>query len=110
MKFYIIGSREIVLAFKLIGVEGAVAENRNAVLSAFNRVTGKGGIANVPTQELPQVLILTEEAASQIEEEEIQWQKKGKFPLIVEIPGLNGHLEGRKSLSDSIREAIGIEV
>ncbi len=110
MKFYIIGSREIVLAFKLIGVEGTVAENRNAVLSAFNRVTGKGGVANVPTQELPQVLILTEEAASQIEEEEIQWQKKGKFPLIVEIPGLNGHIEGRKSLSESIREAIGIEV
>lgn len=110
MKFYIIGSREIVLAFKLIGVEGTVAENRSSVLDAFNRVTGKGGVVNVPTSELPQVLILTEEAASQIEEEEIQWQKKGKFPLIVEIPGLNGHLEGRKSLSESIREAIGVEV
>ncbi len=110
MKFYIIGSREIVLAFKLIGVEGTVAETRSSVLDAFNRVTGKGGIINVPTSELPQVLILTEEAASQIEEEEIQWQKKGKFPLIVEIPGLNGHLEGRKSLSESIREAIGVEV
>lgn len=110
MKFYIIGSREIVLAFKLIGVEGTVAETRSSVLDAFNRVTGKGGVVNVPTSELPQVLILTEEAASQIEEEEIQWQKKGKFPLIVEIPGLNGHLEGRKSLSESIREAIGVEV
>lgn len=110
MKFYIIGSREIVLAFKLIGVEGTVAETRSSVLDAFNRVTGKGGVVNVPTSELPQVLILTEEAASQIEEEEIQWQKKGKFPLIVEIPGLNGHIEGRKSLSESIREAIGVEV
>lgn len=110
MKFYIIGCRELVLAFKLTGVEGTIAETRSEILDAFNRVTGKGGIANVPTGEIPRVLILTEEAASQIEEEEIQWQKTGKFPLIVEIPGLNGHLKGKKSLSDAIKEAIGVEV
>ncbi len=110
MKFYAIGSREILLAFKLIGVEGTIAETRDEVLDAFNRVTGRGGIANVPAGEIPRVLILTEDAASQIEQEEIQWQKTGKFPLIVEIPGLNGHLKGKKSLSDSIREAIGVQV
>ena len=60
------------LAFKLIGVDGTIAETRAEVLDAFNRVTGKGGIANVPTSELPHVIILTEEAASQIEEEEIE--------------------------------------
>lgn len=110
MKFYIIGERELVLAFKLTGVEGTIAENRSEVLDAFNRVTGKGGTANVPTGEIPRVLILTEQAASQIEEEEVQWQKTGKFPLIVEIPGLNGHVEGKKTLSDAIREAIGVNV
>ena len=108
MKFFIIGERELVLAFKLTGIEGAVAETRSEVLDAFNRVTGKGGIANVPSGEIPRVLILTEQAASQ--DEEIAWQKTGNFPLIVEIPGLNGHLEGKKSLSDSIREAIGVQV
>ena len=100
MKFFIIGERELVLAFKLTGIDGAVAETRSEVLDAFNRVTGKGGIANVPSGEIPRVLILTEQAASQIEDEEIAWQKTGNFPLIVEIPGLNGHLEGKKSLSD----------
>ena len=93
MKFYIIGEREIVLAFKLTGIDGAVAQTRAEVLDAFNRV-----------------LILTEEAASQIEDEEIAWQKTGKFPLIVEVPGLNGHLKGKKSLSDAIKEAVGVEV
>lgn len=110
MKFYIIGCRELVLAFKLTGVDGAVAETRAEVLDAFYRVTGKGGIANVPSGEIPRVLILTEDAASQIEDEEIEWQKSGKFPLIVEIPGLHGHVEGKKTLSDAIREAIGVEV
>ena len=110
MKFYIIGERELVLAFRLTGVEGTIAENREDVLAAFNRVTGKGGFANVPTGEIPRVLILSEQAASQIEDEEIEWQKTGKFPLIVEVPGLNGHLKGKKSLSDAIKEAVGVEV
>lgn len=111
MDFYVIGSREIVLAFKLIGVSGAACETRGEVLEAFNRVTGKGGNWSVPTEgRLPRVLILTEDAAALIEDEEIQWQKTGQFPLIVEIPGLDGHLEGKKSLSDAIREAVGVQV
>lgn len=110
MKFYIIGEREIVLAFKLTGVDGTIAETRADVLDAFNRVTGKGNVANLASHEIPRVLILTEHAASQIENEEITWQKTGKFPLIVEVPGLDGHLKGKKSLSDAIKEAIGVEV
>ena len=110
MKFYIIGERELVLAFRLTGVEGTIAETRAEVLEAFNRVTGKGGVSSACFGEVPRVLILTENAASQIEDEEIQWQKTGNFPLIVEVPGLNGHLKGKKSLSDAIREAIGVQV
>ena len=110
MQYYIIGQREIVLAFRMTGIEGTVADTREQVLEAFNKVTGKGGVANVPTDEIPRALILTEEAASLIEDEEIQWQKTGKFPLIVEVPGLNGHMKGKKSLSDAIREAVGVNV
>jgi len=110
LKFYVIGSREIVLAFRLTGIEGTAAESRQEVLEAFTRITGHGGYANVPTNEIPRVLILTEDAAKLIEDEEIEWQKTGKFPLIVEVPGLNGHIPGKKSLSDAIREAVGVSV
>lgn len=110
MKFYIIGDREMVLAFKLTGVDGTVAENRQEVLEAFNRVIGKGGAVSTPVDEVPNVLILTEEAAVTIEEEEIAWQKTGKLPLIVEIPGLDGHIAGKKTLTDAIRDAIGVQV
>ena len=34
----------------------------------------------------------------------------GKFPLIVERPGISGKRAGKKSLTDSIREAVGIRV
>lgn len=110
MKFYIIGDREMVLAFKLTGVDGTVAETRQEVLEAFNRATGKGGANSAPVEKVPDVLIITEQAASTIEDEELAWQKTGKFPLIVEIPGLDGHVAGKKTLTDAIREAIGVQV
>lgn len=100
----------MVLAFKLVGVDGFAAETRQEALDAFNRVTGRGGENSTPVDELPRVLILTEAAAALIEEEELQWQKKGRFPLIVEIPCLDGHVSGKKSLTDAIREAIGVQV
>lgn len=106
MKFYIIGDREIVLAFKLTGISGTAAYTRQAVLDAFNRVTGMSS----PMDEIPKVLILTESVSVQIEEEVIAWQKTGRYPLIVEIPGLNGRLEGKRSLSDAIRDAVGVQV
>ncbi len=56
------------------------------------------------------VLILTEEVVDWLDNEVTQWQLSGKYPLIVEIPGTMGKLEGRKTLVDSIREAIGIHV
>jgi V/A-type H+-transporting ATPase subunit F len=36
--------------------------------------------------------------------------KGSQYPLIVEIPGIHGHMEGKKSLTDAIREAVGISV
>ncbi len=107
MSFYTIGSREFVLAFKLTGLDGTVAETREEVLEAFNRFTGK---ADIPVENLPRILILTEDAARLIEKEEFEWQKTGKYPLIVEVPGLNGKAKDKKSLSEAIRQAVGINI
>lgn len=110
MNYFVIGEREIVLAFGLVGVQGAAAVNRAEALDAFNRVTGKGGTAGAPQGQRPKVLILTEEVSMLLENEVIDWQKGARYPLIVEIPGINGHLSGRKTLTDAIREAVGIQV
>lgn len=116
MQYFVIGEREIVLAFGLVGVEGAVAMNRDEALNAFNKVTGRGRFtagettAVLPVDQRPKVLILTEEVSSMLEEEVTEWQMEGQYPLVVEVPGLGGHLSGRKTLTDSIREAVGISV
>lgn len=118
MKYFVIGERELVLAFSLVGVKGTVAVNRDGALDAFNQITGKGTLATatpaettVPVDsERPKVLIITEEVAVMLEEEVLQWQMSGNYPLIVEIPGIQGHMTGKKTLTESIREAIGIRV
>ena len=107
MEYFVIGERELVLGFKLVGVDGAIAVNRGEALEAFNRVTGMG---DLPVPERPKVLILTEEVSAMLEEEVLAWQKKAVYPLIVEIPGINGHLSGKKSLSDAVRDAVGIQI
>lgn len=111
MNYFVIGERELVLGFNLVGVQGQPVSNRQEALDSFNLQTGqvKDMRASVES-ERPKVLILTEDVADMLAEEIRSWQMKGGSPLIVEIPGLNGHIPGRKTLTDSIREAVGINV
>lgn len=113
MKYFVIGERELVLGFALVGVDGIVAGTREESLDAFYRATGRGALLSGGTpvaEERAKVLILTEEVAAMLEEEVRDWQMGIDYPLIVEVPGLHGRLSGKKSLTDSIREAIGIHV
>lgn len=110
MEYFVIAERELILGFKLVGIDGCVALNRNEALSAFNRVTGHGGAESVPVDERPKIVILTEDISAMIEKEVLDWQKTSRYPLIVEIPGIHGHIEGKKTLTEAIREAVGVSV
>jgi V/A-type H+-transporting ATPase subunit F len=117
VNYFVIGEREIVLAFGLVGVKGAEVVTKDEALKAFNKATGQEKISTnekttaIPVSEThPKVLILTEEVSQLLESEVLAWQKQGNFPLIVEVPGIYGPLAGKKSLTDSIREAIGIQI
>jgi len=113
VKYRVIGERELVLGFSLVGVPGTVVNSREESLEAFCRATGQGNVlgdgAPVPG-ERAMVLILTEEVSAMLEQEVRDWQMGGEYPLVVEVPGLHGHMTGRKTLTDAIREAIGIHV
>ena len=113
MEYYFIGDAELLTAFRFIGIEGTAANTPEEALSAFRRVT-RGEIAEgavlLPQESSYKVLILTEEVAAWLGNELIDWQLSGKYPLVVEIPGIIGSMEGRKTLIDAIREAIGIHI
>ena len=111
MEYFVIGERELVLGFMLAGVKGQAVSNRQEALEAFNNMTGQSRHPDAPSaSERPKVLILTEDVSDMLSKEVMDFQMKGKSPLIVEVPGLSGHIAGRKTLTDSIREAVGIQV
>ena len=101
MAFYVIGGEEVVIGFRFVGVPGAVVRTEDEAREAFRAATTMPGI---------KVLILTEQASSLIAREVMDWQVSGAYPLVVEIPGIEGHLENRTSLIDSIRDAVGLHV
>lgn len=106
MSYCIIGESELVLGFSLVGIKGIEVHSHSEALQAFLQATGQGSGAYEPMK----VLIITEPVAHMLEEEVNTWQMSGSYPLIVEIPSLQGPVEGKKSLTDAIREAIGVHV
>lgn len=111
MEYFVLGETELVTGFALVGVEGKVCLNRNDALEAFNKVTGQtSSVTGISSEDKPKVLIITEDVADMLENEIFSWQMKGSSPLIVEIPGIRGHLPGRKTLTDAIKEAVGIQI
>ena len=117
MDFYFLGDEELVTAFRFIGIEGITVKDADEAVAVFRRITEgwnetAGAVLpdSLPSAESCHVLIVTEETADWLGDHMIDWQLSGRYPLLVEIPGINGRLEGRKTLVDSIREAIGIHV
>jgi len=115
--YFFIGDPELVTAFRFIGIEGHAARDPTEAAIVFRRIT-EGWVEDagavlpdaVKGAEGCRVLILTEETAGWIDELLVNWQLLGRYPLIVEIPGIMGRMSGKKTLVDSIREAIGIHV
>jgi V/A-type H+-transporting ATPase subunit F len=99
--FYVIGGEEVVIGFRFVGVPGTAVRTEEEARAAFRAATTTPGI---------KVLIITEQASALIPREVMDWQVSGAYPLIVEIPGIEGHQENRTSLIDSIREAVGLHV
>jgi V/A-type H+-transporting ATPase subunit F len=110
--YFFIGDPELVTGFKFVGIDGVAANNADEARLSFRRITeGFDEVTNtvVPTEGC-RVLILTQEVADWLGERLINWQISAQYPLIVELPGMMGKIQGRKTLVDSIREAIGIHV
>ena len=101
MAFYVIGGEEVVIGFRFVGIPGTAVHTDEEARAAFRAATTTAGI---------KVLVITEQASSLIPREVMDWQVSGAYPLIVEIPGIEGHQENRTSLIDSIREAVGLHV
>lgn len=101
MKFYCIADEDTVRGFRLAGAEGrAVADARQAAEA----------LAETAARTDCGIVILTERVAAGIRERVDAIRFERARPLIVEIPGPEGPLPGRKSLRQLVQEAVGIRV
>jgi len=101
-EIYVIAEEELIIAFRMIGLEGAAVSGRDEAIIAFR--------AAIDPFSGCKMLILTEEIADALGVDLVQWQLSGKYPLVVDIPPLSGTPVGHKSLVDAVRQAIGIKI
>jgi V/A-type H+-transporting ATPase subunit F len=102
VEFYVLAEEEVVIGFQFVGIGGTIVSTPDEAQVAFRE-------AILPERDI-RVLVLTEPVSAMIESEVLEWQASGDYPLIVEVPGLHGRMEGKRSLVDAIREAVGIQV
>ncbi len=101
MKFFCLGDEDTVLGFRLVGLEGRAVKSAAEAREAFAVATA--------TQDVG-IILMTERAARLIREEVEDYIYNSDFPLVLEIPDSRGPLPDRKSISDLIKEAVGISI
>lgn len=101
MTFFVIGDRETVLGFRLVGVEGRVAPERESALAALKDVVLQKDVG---------IVLLTEKVAAQIRDEVDSRLYGFGFPLVLEIPDSTGRDPNRLPIEDVVRKAIGVSI
>ncbi|MGD0745862.1 MAG: V-type ATP synthase subunit F [Verrucomicrobiota bacterium] len=99
MKFYCIADENTVRGFRLAGVSGQAVNTAPEAAVALATAAARRDCA---------VIILTENVAEGIRAQVERMCFESPQPLIVEIPGPDGPVPGRKSLRQLAQEAVGI--
>jgi V/A-type H+-transporting ATPase subunit F len=101
MKFYCIGDEDTVRGFRLAGIEGQVVASDREAREALERVAGRKDVG---------VVMINDVVAAGIREQVDALRLECEQPLVVEIPGPQGPLAGRKTLRQLVQEAVGIRI
>jgi len=101
LKFTVIGDEDTVLGFRLAGIEGEVVRTPEETKECLERAFQKEGMG---------IVIIPERVASSVRQTVDRYVYKTTFPLIIEIPDRLGPMEGRGSVRDLIRAAVGVRL
>lgn len=101
MKFYVIGDRQTVLGFRLVGIEGSDVENREEALAALKAAVARKDVG---------IVLITEAIAGEVRDEVDARLYGMGFPLVLEIPDSHGPSADRPPIEDIVRKAIGITI
>jgi V/A-type H+-transporting ATPase subunit F len=101
MQFYVIGDESAVTGFGLAGVEGEVVETADEAREAIKKAFLSPDVG---------IIIVTEKIAAELRTEMEEYVFGRSFPLVIEIPDRTGPMEGRVSIRQLVRSAVGINV
>jgi V/A-type H+/Na+-transporting ATPase subunit F len=101
VRFYCIADEDTARGFRLAGIVVQVAVTAEEARIAITDISARPDCG---------IIIITEKVAAWIQTQVEAIRLERDCPLIVEIPGPEGPLPGRKSLRELVQEAVGISV
>ena len=101
MNFYCIADEETVRGFRLAGVAGQVVTSAQQAATAVQQAVERNDCG---------IIILTDTVAAGIRAQVESIRLQRDQPLILEIPGPDGPLPGRKRLRQMVQEAVGMRI
>lgn len=101
MRFFVIGDKQTVLGFRLVGIEGVPVGEREEALTALNEAVSRKDLG---------IVLITEAVASKVRDEVDARLYGMGFPLVLEIPDASGPSPERPGIDDVVRKAVGISI
>jgi V/A-type H+/Na+-transporting ATPase subunit F len=101
LRFLCIGDEDTARGFRLAGITASAVKTPKEALAAIEDASQQTDCG---------VIIITEKAAAWVRKVVETIRLERDRPLIVEIPGPEGPLPGRKSLKELVAEAVGVSM
>ena len=101
MKFYCIADADTVRGFRLAGVAGEAVDSPAEARDALARAARRADLG---------IVIMTDRVAGDIRDEVEALRLERPRPLVVEVPGPDGPMPGRRTLREFVQEAVGIRI
>lgn len=99
-RYFVIADEDTLVGFRCAGLSGRAVSTADEASAALREAREKNA----------GIIIVTEEVADMLGAEIESVRFDEELPMVVEIPGAQGPMPGRRTLSEVIREAIGVKV
>jgi len=101
VKFYCIADADTVRGFRLAGVPGEAVDSPAETRDALERAARQADLG---------IVIMTDRVADGIRDTVEALRLGQARPLVVEVPGPDGPMPGRKTLREFVQEAVGMRI
>ena len=101
MKVIFVGDGETALFFQLEGIETRVVENEIEFIEELKKIK---------KSKVYGLMVVTEDVVKMAKSSIDSLRFSKELPLVIDIPSIKGKVKEKISLSDYIREAIGVKI